>query len=156
MPLPAYLEIADIPGSSKVQGRENWIEVLGFSHEVYMPTDRKDGTAAGTRVHKGLTVVKNFDKASPKLYQFLCNGKVIGNAKLHWYRINDDGTEEEYFTHTLTGARIISVRPYMPDVDNPANEQYKHMEEVAFRYEKIEWNFKDGNIMFSDSWTEGR
>ena len=51
MPLPASLKIDDIPGSSKVEGRKDEMEVLGFRHEVFMPTDRKDGTATGTRVH---------------------------------------------------------------------------------------------------------
>lgn len=156
MPLPAYMQIPDIPGSSKVQGREDQIEILGFKHDVYMPTDRKDGTATGTRVHKDLVVVKNFDKSSPKLFQYLCNGKVIKEATIHWYRVNDDGQEEEYFTHKLEKARITSIRPYMPDVDNPANEHYKHMEEISLRYEKITWTFKDGNIEFMDSWIEGR
>jgi type VI secretion system secreted protein Hcp len=156
MPLPAYLDIPDIPGSSKIQGREGWIEVLGFNHEVYMPTDRKDGSATGTRVHKDLVVIKNFDKASPKLYQYLSNGKIIPSATLHWFEINEQGTEQEYYTHLLENARVTSIRPYMPDVDNPSMEQYKHMEEVAFRYEKITWTFKDGNVEFTDSWFEGR
>lgn len=156
MPIPAYFEIGEIPGSSKVSGREGWIEVLGSNHHLYMPTDRKDGSATGTRVHKDFIVIKNFDKASPKLMQFLCNGKVIASATLHWYMIDDQGQEKEYFTHKLQNARIASIRSYMPDVDNPANEQYKHMEEVALRYEKITWTFKDGNIEFTDSWNEGR
>jgi len=40
MPIPASLKIPDIPGGSKIQGREDEIEVYGFRHEVYMPTDR--------------------------------------------------------------------------------------------------------------------
>lgn len=156
MPLPSYMDIPDIPGSCKVEGRENNIEVLGFNHEVYMPTDRKDGSATGTRVHNNLVVVKNFDKASPLLYQYLCNGKIIGSATLRWFQINEQGVEEEYYQHRLENARITSIRPYMPDVDNPANEQYKHMEEISFRYEKMTWAFLDGNVEFTDSWFEGR
>ena len=156
MPLPAYMHIPDIPGSCRVSGREDHIEVLGFNHEVYMPTDRKDGSATGTRVHNNLVLVKNYDKASPLLYQYLCNGKIIGSAILKWFEIDENGVEKEYFNHELTDARITSIRPYMPDVDNPSNEQYKHMEEVSFRYEKIRWAFLDGNVEFTDSWFEGR
>ena len=58
--------------------------------------------------------------------------------------------------HVIQDARVVSIRPYMPDVDNPAFEQYKHMEEVAFRYEKITWKYLDGNIEWTDSWKEGR
>lgn len=156
MPLPASLEIGEIPGSCKVQGREDQMEVLGFRHNVYMPTDRKDGSATGTRVHEDFVVVKNYDKGSPKLYEYLCNGKKIGSATLHWYEIDDTGMEKEYFTHELTNARVTAIKPYMPDVDDPNKEQYKHMEEVWFRYEKIKWLFVDGNIEYTDSWTEGR
>lgn len=156
MPIPASLEIGDIPGSCEIQGREGHMEILGFKHEVYMPTDRKDGSATGTRVHKDLVVIKNYDKGSPKLYEYLCNGKLVASALLHWYMIDETGTEKEYYTHELTNARVTAIRPYMPDVDNPSNEQYKHMEEVSFRYEKIKWLFKDGNVEYTDSWTEGR
>jgi type VI secretion system secreted protein Hcp len=156
MPLPAYMDIQGIQGSCQVEKRTGNVEVVGFNHEVYMPTDRKDGSASGTRVHKDLVIIKNYDKASPMLYQHLCNGKIIPSATLKWYRINDQGVEEEYFNHILTEARITSIRPYMPDVDNPANEQYKHMEEVSFRYEKITWKFLEGNVEWTDSWKEGR
>lgn len=156
MPLPASLEIPDIPGSSKIKGRENHSQVMGFEHRVYMPMDRKDGTATGTRVHEDLVVVKNYDKASPKLYQYLCNGKAIPSMTLHWYEIDDTGTEKEYFKHELTNARVTKIEPYMPDVDDPRKEQYKHMERVGFRYERIRWTFLDGNVEFEDSWIEGR
>ncbi len=156
MPIPASLEIGDIPGSSEVQGREGHMEIVGFRHELYMPSDRKDGSASGTRVHKDFVVIKNFDKGSPKLYEYLCNGKKIPSATLHWYKIDPEGSEKEYFQHVLTNARVTSIKPHMPDVDNPANDQYKHMEEVSFRYEKIKWAFLDGNVEYTDSWTEGR
>lgn len=156
MPLPAYMNIPDIPGSSKVQGRENQIEVLGFVHQLHMPTDRKDGSATGTRVHNDFIITKNFDKASPKLYQYLCNGRIINNATLTWYRIDEQGSEKAYFEHKLENARITKIRPFMPDVDDPAKEQYKHMEEVSLRYEKITWKFLDGNVEWTDSWIENR
>ncbi|MCK5375503.1 MAG: type VI secretion system tube protein Hcp [Acidobacteria bacterium] len=156
MPIPASLEIPDIPGSSIIENRADHMEIFGFRHEVYMPTDRKDGSATGTRVHQDFVLIKNYDKGSPKLYEYLCNGKVIPSAKLHWYMIDPAGTETEYFTHELTNARVTSIRPHMPDVDNPGNEQYKHMEEVSMRYEKIKWIWVDGNIEYEDSWTEGR
>ncbi len=156
MPIPAYMKLEGIPGSVQIQGREDHVEVLAFNHEVYMPTDVKDGTSAGTRKHKSLVVIKNFDKASPKLYEYLCNGKKIPDVTIHWYMIDANGQETEYFTHTMKNARVVSVKPWMPNVDDKATETYKHMEEVEFRYEKITWKYVDGNIEFTDSWLEGR
>lgn len=156
MPIPASFEVDGIPGSSVIEGRDGQMEVLGFKHKVYMPTDRKDGSATGTRVHEDFIVIKNYDKGSPKLYDHLCNGKLIPSAKLHWFMIDDAGNETEYYTHELTNARVTKIQPFMPDVDDPSKEQYKHMEEVSLRYEKIKWVFKDGNVEYEDSWTEGR
>ncbi|MFH1860227.1 MAG: type VI secretion system tube protein TssD [bacterium] len=157
MPLPAYMDLGgDIPGSVQVKGRENQVEVLEFQHRVYMPTDVKDGTAAGTRKHESLTVSKNFDKSSPKLYQYLCNGKKIPQILIHWYMIDAVGQETEYFTHKMENARIVAIKPWMPDVDNKEKETYKHREDIEFRYEKITWTYVDGNVEFSDSWLEGR
>ncbi|MEK7275371.1 MAG: type VI secretion system tube protein TssD [Candidatus Desantisbacteria bacterium] len=157
MPLPAYMDLgSEIPGSVEIQGRENQVEILGFNHRVYMPTDVKDGTAAGTRKHESLVILKNFDKSSPKLYEYLCNGKKIPQIVIHWYMIDANGQETEYFTHKMQNARVVSMKPWMPNVDDKSMETYKHMEEVEVRYEKITWTFVKGNIEFVDSWLEGR
>ena len=156
MPIPAYMKISDFEGSVSVQGREGTIEVLGFEHDLHIPTDRKNGTAAGTRVHGQFEITKNFDKSSPELYKYLCNGKAIGEVTLNWYQINPAGEEVVYFTHVLTNARVTQLYAWMPNVDDPSTERYKHMEKVAFQYEKINWKFADGNIEHSDSWIEGR
>ncbi len=156
MPIPAYMDFKDFPGSCLVEGREDQVEVLGFKHEVYIPTDRKDGSPTGTRVHNPLKIVKNYDKSSPKLYEYLCNGKEIPEVLIHWYMIAADGSETEYFTHKLEKVIITGVKPWMPNVDEPSSEQYKHMEEISIRYGKMTWTFVDGNIEYTDSWLEGR
>jgi type VI secretion system secreted protein Hcp len=156
MPIPAYMKIEGVPGSVKVSGREGTIEVLGFDHEVRMPTDKKDGSASGTRVHGEFKILKNYDASTPELFKRLCNGAEIPKITLNWYQINMAGDEAVYFTNTLKNARIIRIRSWMPNVDDEATERYKHMEDVSFQYEKITWKYLDGNIEFSDSWIEGR
>jgi len=155
MPIPAYMKISDFPGSVVITGREETIEVLGFDHDIYIPTDRREGKAAGTRVHGQFKIYKNFDKSTPELYKYLCNGKRIPEITLNWYDIVE-GDEVIYFTHTLTDAKISRIRAYMPDVDDPVTEQFKHREEISMSYEKITWKFIDGNIEFADSWKDGR
>jgi len=156
MPTPAYMKIEGIPGSVEVSGREETVQVLAFEHKLHMPIDPKDGTVAGTRKHGNFNFTKNFDKSSPELYNCLCNGKVIPKIELFWYEIKPTGSEEVYFTHTLEGVRVVDIQPVMYDVDDPAKENYKHMEKVAFRYESITWKYEDGNIEFTDSWNDGR
>ena len=56
MAIPAYLWLkddggADIKGSVDVNRREGSIEVLGFGHGLFLPTDNNTGKITGTRVH---------------------------------------------------------------------------------------------------------
>jgi type VI secretion system secreted protein Hcp len=152
MAIPAYMKIDGIPGSVKVQGREESVEILEFDHKVYMPIDRDDGTISGTRKHGAITFHKAFDKSSPELYKKVCTGTNIPKIEIIWYEIVEAGEELEYFVHTLEQCKISSVRSYMHNIKDPTKETFVHQEEVCVRYEKITWKFLDGAIMHSDEW----
>ncbi len=161
MPIPAYLWIkdetgADIQGSVDVAGREGSIEVLEFHHEVRIPTDPDTGKLTGTRKHEALTFVKAYDASSPYLYKAVCEGQTFSEVELKWFRIDETGTETEYFNHKLEGVKVCSVKPIMHNVKAKEFERFVHMEEVSIRYQKIIWTYLDGNLQASDAWKEGR
>ncbi len=152
--IPAYLWIDGIDGSVERQGREGSIEVLAFNHEVYQTVDTSSAggsRVSGDRKHMAFTIVKEFDKSSPKLYEALVTNQPIPSIELKWYRL-DPGTrmEETYFTHLLENVVITSVKPWMPNTLNPANQQFRHMEEVSFIYEKITWTWLPDSISTQD------
>jgi len=144
MAIPAYLWLkddggADIKGSVDVQGREGSIEVVALDHDVYIPTDNNTGKLTGTRTHKPFTFTKEIDASSPYLYKAVTN---------------DAGQEVEYFNITLDNVKLVRVAPLMHDIKDPSREKHNHLERIEFRYEKITWTYKDGNIIHSDSWNE--
>lgn len=161
MAIPAYLFLkddggADIKGSVTVQGREGSIEVVEFEHRLYIPTDNNTGKLTGTRVHAPLVFVKEVDSSSPYLYKAVSTGQNLKSAEIKWYRIDDAGQEVEYFNTKMENVKIVSVKPVMHNIKDVSKERYGHLEEVEIRYEKITWTYKDGNIIHSDSWNEGR
>src|SRR4051812_11917717 len=98
MPLPAHMTLegvkqGKIDGSCTQKGRENTILVQAFDHQVYIPRDPQTGASTGKRVHNPLTIVKSYDKASPKLYQALTSGEKMKNVEIKWYRIDPQGKE---------------------------------------------------------------
>jgi len=158
MAIPGYMWITDdqgnqVKGNVKVQGREHSMEVLSCQHEVRIPTDVDTGRLTGTRKHEPFVIVKEFDAGTPILNKACASGKTMNQVKLSWYRINEKGAEEEYFRHTLTNAKVVSVKPIVDDVKAPDKEKYGHLEQVAFRYDKIQWEYLDGNISSYDEWT---
>ncbi|MBD3347074.1 MAG: type VI secretion system tube protein Hcp [Chitinivibrionales bacterium] len=161
MPIPAYMWMTDengseVKGSVDVAGREGSIEVHEFHHEVRIPTDPDTGKLTGTRKHEAITLVKAYDASSPYLYKAVCEGQTFTQVELKWFRIDDTGTETEYFNHLLEDVKICSVQPIMYNVKDPTKERYLHLEKVSMRYQKITWTYLDGNLQASDSWREGR
>jgi type VI secretion system secreted protein Hcp len=157
MPMPAHLTLegenqGTIEGSCEMAGREGTILVEAFNHEIRIPRDPQSGLSTGKRIHNAFSIVKVFDKSTPKLYQALCTGEHLKNVTTKWYRINPAGQEEHYFTHVLEDAIIVSIRPWMPNCLDPATESYTHMEELQFTYKKIRWTWEIDGIESEDSW----
>lgn len=86
MAIPAYLWLkddggADIKGSVDVKDRESSIEVLGFAHGLFLPTDNNTGKITGARIHSPITFEKEFDSSSPYLYKTVAKGQTLKSAE---------------------------------------------------------------------------
>lgn len=159
MAIPAYLWLtddggADIKGSVNVQSREGSIEIVALDHSLHIPTDNNTGKLTGTRVHAPFSFIKEVDASTPYLYKAVTSGQTLKSAEIKWYQIDDAGQEKEYFNTKLDNVKVVRVAPLMHDIKDPSKEKHNHLERIEFRYEKITWTFKDGNIIHSDSWNE--
>ena len=153
MPTPCNLKIDEYPGSSEKEGREDTCDVFEIEHQIHQPCDLTTGTATGVRVHSPLRIVKQVDKATPGFHKAMCTGQNLAQAELSFYRIDPASRAEvEYYRITLTNARIVDIRPYMPMSFLPANEPYRHMEQVSMVYETIEWNYLPDSVVEMDQW----
>src|SRR5580765_5644874 len=144
MAIAAYGEFYDdqgakIEGSVKIKGREGMVEMLSFDHNVSIPTDTYNGTLTGTRKHDAIEFQKKFDKATVYFNKAVCRGQTLQKVVIHWYDINDNGSEQEYFRHELENVKLVSVAPVTHNVKDIDKERYPHLESVSLRYEKIKW-----------------
>lgn len=161
MAIPAYCEFKDsggnaIEGSVQVANREGMCEIMKFDHNVRIPVDKMSGELTGIRQHQPAAIVKPYDKATPLLFDALCNGETLQEVIIHWYKIDEAGKEVEYFTHTLKSAKISDMNSFMYNTKDPTKEQFTHMEKVSLLYEEITWKFLDGNIEYTDAWKAER
>lgn len=157
MPIPAYMTIegekqGDISagalseesvGTLSQEDHEDEIMIEAMSHDIYLPRDRHSGQPSGQAVHNPLKITKIFDKSSPLLYNALVSGESL-TVEITWYRTSAEGTQEEYFTHTLEDARVVNINAVMPNCLDPAMESFTHMEEVSFSYKGITWAHEAG------------
>lgn len=159
MPTPCYLKLdgenqGNIEGSVKIKGHDNTVLVQGVEWKVDIPRNPQTGLPSGKRVHHPLTVTKEVDKSSPKLYQALTSGEHMKTVTLNFFRTNDKGNEEKYYTVELNNAIIVSLRPWVPNCLEDKNRPIGHMEDVSFTYEKVIVTWQPDGIETEDSWLE--
>lgn len=157
MPMPAHMTMkgekqGEIKGNCTMKGREGTMLVQAFEQEIHIPHDIQTGLSSGKRVHGPFKVVKEFDKASPMIYQALCAGEHLKEVVLKFYRVSMKGTEEQYFTIKLEDAIAVSIRPWMPNCLDKSMSSFGHMEEVAFTYRKASWRHEIDKTEAQDDW----
>lgn len=157
MPMPCYLSLdgenqGQIEGSTQVKGHEKKILVQAVEHVIELPKSPQTGLPTGKRQHLGMTITKEIDKSSPKIYQALCSGESLKTVELEFFRISPKGTEEKYYTIKLQNAVIVSTRLWIPNCLVTDNRQLGHMEDISMTYEKIVWTWQPDGIEAEDSW----
>jgi len=159
MALTSYLTVegektGPVEGSCNQKGRENKILVYGVEHRMEIPHDVHTGGPTGQRIHHAFIITKRLDQASPLLWQMCATGEKFSSWQLDYYRINEKGMEENYFTIKLEEAIVVNMKHYKPLSFIENNKPYHDMEEVSFTYSAITWEHKQPNKMASDSWKE--
>ena len=126
------------------------IELKSFSHGVTIPVDPNWGKLTGTRVHRSITIVKEFDQTTPLLYRAVCEGRTMKQGTIRMYRTLESGIETEYFNIILENVKITTVAPYL----SPNGMSSTNLETLELRYEAITWKYTDGNVIYRDTWNQ--
>ena len=111
MALDAFLQIDGIPGECTDDQHKDWIELTSFQHAMEQPASATGSTAGGTtaeRVNIDPFVITHLvDKASPKLYDACCTGKVLSKAVLQLHRAG--GSKMLYAEITMKQVVVTGV-----------------------------------------------
>lgn len=137
MSLAAYLKVEGVDGQSQNDKHQKWIEVRGYDHLVQQSAVYQSGTGlvVGETNHGVFKVTKYIDKASPKLSYYCSSGTAVAEVKLELCKAAG-ANQVKYMEYKLTNAIIASVRP---SGDKTSAEE--PLEEVTFRYERIDWTY---------------
>ncbi|OQY58665.1 MAG: hypothetical protein B6245_10625 [Desulfobacteraceae bacterium 4572_88] len=158
MTWPAFMTLkgesqGTIDGSCDVKDLKDTIEIFAFDHVVELPRSRDMGLPTGRRVHLDITVSKEIDKSTPKLYKALCDREKLTEVIFSWYRPDGEtGGRDNYYTVRLEDAVITRISPCAPHRLDPSNVTQKFMENVSFAYEKIIWTYEPDGIEHEDMW----
>ncbi len=146
-----------IQGSVTQKGREGKIMVIASDHFVLSPSDAATGLPTGKRQHKPFMITKEVDRSSVQLRAAFVTNENLPEVQIQYWTPNIKaatgvGSEYQYFTVTLSNARIANIRHVMHNNKNPELMRYAASEEIALVYQKITWTWTDGGITYSDDW----
>lgn len=140
-----------IKGEVTQTGRDGTIMGYALEHNMEIPRDTHTGLPVGQRIHHPLIITTALGMHSPKLFQSCSTGEQL-SVTLDFYRINDKGLEEKYYTVQLTKAIVIDIKEWFPETFLPENKTYHHMQTIAMSYEKIVWTYVPDGIESEDDW----
>jgi type VI secretion system secreted protein Hcp len=139
MAFDAFVKIEGIPGESTDDKHKEWIEVLSFEHAIDQPAGAdvsRHGGMSGARANIAPFVLRKvIDKATPNLNGFSVSGAHIPKIELEICAAAGD--KHTFMKYTLTDAIITGVKMTSGD----SREGTRPVEEVSFRFAKIEWEY---------------
>src|SRR5260370_38286017 len=139
MAFDAFLKIDGIPGESADDKHKAWIEILSFDFGMEQPSSATDSSAGGGTTERvdvdDFAVMKHLDKASPKLYEFCCNGKHIKDVTLELCRAGGD--KMKYLEVKMEQVVISSAHP---SGKSEGSDGFP-TENVKFNFAKVKWTY---------------
>lgn len=134
MATDTYLKIDGIKGDSTDSEHKDWIEAWDIGWGIMQPRSATASTAgghtAGRCEHRPLTLMKNLDPASAKLWQLCCSGQTIKEVILERFRANGE-KRVKYLELRLYNVIVHAIDPHSTDI--------YMAERLALIYSKIGW-----------------
>jgi len=175
----AYIKFDGIDGESQDKAHKGWSEIVSFSQPISKPGGGATGPTRrrGDVVLDDIVVVKQLDKASPKLAESICNGKVFPKVEIHLTGPSEGSTcQGTFYAYELknvmiTSYKVIGSNPLAyaliapaPDVTMPYSGPFivqavdDPMEEMSLNFEEIKVTYTEcdpttgkskGNVEYS-------
>jgi type VI secretion system secreted protein Hcp len=136
-----FLQVAGIPGESVGKGHDQWIDAIAFHWGVSRPGRQfpiGGGAPLPVADHADLTIVKQVDKSSPKLFLACCNGQAFKEVIFDIWRPAGGAPSTRLIQYRMNDVIITSVKPVGANVGS----EYL-MEEVSFNYAQIEVRYTE-------------
>ena len=136
----AFVKYDGIDGESKDENHDKWIDVLSIDWGAHRPEGGATGASRrrGGVVVEDLILVKEIDKATPKLMESALKGEVIPKVEIHLTASTADDGRVTYYAYELTNVMITSYQ-----VSGATDGDHVPTETLSLNFEEVEWGFHE-------------
>ena len=141
----AYMDVnaPGIEGESTDASHGGWIEVLAVYHSAKQPAATSHSSVGGRSGRRAefsdITLVKEIDKATPKLALFCAKGEHIPTVVIEFTMVEPVTRNKVVYKKVMLEDVIVSA--FTPVMSYRSNSEFTHLEEISFRYGKIRWEY---------------
>lgn len=136
-----YIKFDGVDGEAQDKDYIGWCDALSFSQGQSLTDGSTGSRQRGNVVFEDIVVIKELDKASPKLAEAVCNGNVFPRVEIHLTRTYTDAGNVIYYAYELKNVQIVSYHiggsSYSEQV--PTEEISLSFEEITVTYTETDW-----------------
>lgn len=113
-------------------------EIIGHEFHHLVGFDPASGLQ-----HHEVIFTKDVDQSTVNLWTAFDNGELLTTVRFRFYRPDPQGgTDQQYFTVTLSQGKIEAIEPYMGDVQDATLSNLSVRERVRISYGQIRLTFE--------------
>ncbi len=158
--MAAYIKFDGIDGEAKDKDHDKWSDILTFGQGCSKPGGGTTGPTRrrGDTILDDIVVVKELDKASPKIAEAVCKGKVFPKVEIHLTASYTDAGRVTYYAYELTNVQVSSY-----NINGSGQAEQVPTEDISFNFEEIKVTYTEtdetgsekGNIEYEWKVEEG-
>jgi type VI secretion system Hcp family effector len=158
--MAAYIKFDGVDGEALDKDHKGWSDLASFGQGMHQP----GGGATGATRRRGdvicddLSCSKELDKASPKIAEAVCKGKIYPKVTIHFTGSTTDAGRMTYYAYELKNVMVTSY-----SISGAGQSEDVPMEDFALNYEEIKTTYtetdskgkKKGDVEYSWKVEEG-
>ena len=159
--MAGYIKFDGVDGEAQDDKHKGWSDIISFQQGVTKPGSGGTGPTRrrGDVVLDDIVVVKELDKASPKLAESVCKGKVFPKVEIHLTASYTDAGRVTYYAYELKNVQVVSY-----DISGSSQSEEVPVENMSLNFEEIKVTYtetdaagkKKGNVEYSWKVEEGK
>jgi type VI secretion system secreted protein Hcp len=132
-----FIKFEGVDGEAQDKSYRGWCNALSFSQGQSLQDSVTGATRRrGNVVFEDIVVVKELDKASPKLAEAVCNGNVFPRVEIHLTYA--DAGNVTYYAYELKNVQIVSYR-----IGGSGYSEHVPTEELSLSFEEIKVTYTE-------------
>ena len=152
--MAAYIKFDGVEGEAQDKAHKGWSDLASFGQGLHQPGAGATGATRrrGDIIMDDLSCSKELDKASPKIPESICKGKIFPKVEIHLTASTTDAGRECFYAYELKNVMVTSY-----NIGGSGQSEDVPMEDFALNYEEIKVTYTEtdskgkakGNVEYS-------